>query len=413
MKYIISIITLLMLIVPEIRGQDVLNDYLKQAAEKNPALQAKFKKYMAAMEKVPQVNTLPDPQIAFGYFVSPVETRVGAQQAKVSLKQRFPWFGTLNAQEDHKTKLAQVKFREFEAMKVDLFYNVKKVWYDIYVLEKEIDFVEKQIEFYKSFQSIANTKVEAGKAKISDVIRINIRLDYLNNRLEDLQDKRAPLRVEFNKLLNRDENEEVEIADSIDEASLPQERETIIDSVIAANSELNVIRAQERAGESAIDLAKLKGYPGIGVALDYAFVNERTDMQVNDNGKNIFMPMLSFNVPIYRRKYNSMVKEEQLKLDAVQEMYGDKMNNLEKSFEDAIFAYENAQKDIRLYNRLINQAQDAQSVLITSYSTAGSEFNQIVDFQEEILKYELKLEKARAKLNVSIAAIDKLIASGI
>lgn len=402
-----------MLIVPEIRGQDVLNDYLKQAAEKNPALQAKFKKYMAAMEKVPQVNTLPDPQIAFGYFVSPVETRVGAQQAKVSLKQRFPWFGTLNAQEDHKTKLAQVKFREFEAMKVDLFYNVKKVWYDIYVLEKEIDFVEKQIEFYKSFQSIANTKVEAGKAKISDVIRINIRLDYLNNRLEDLQDKRAPLRVEFNKLLNRDENEEVEIADSIDEASLPQERETIIDSVIAANSELNVIRAQERAGESAIDLAKLKGYPGIGVALDYAFVNERTDMQVNDNGKNIFMPMLSFNVPIYRRKYNSMVKEEQLKLDAVQEMYGDKMNNLEKSFEDAIFAYENAQKDIRLYNRLINQAQDAQSVLITSYSTAGSEFNQIVDFQEEILKYELKLEKARAKLNVSIAAIDKLIASGI
>merc|ERR1711974_383443 len=47
------------------------------------------------MQKVAQVNNLPDPTFSFGYFISPVETRVGPQRAKVGLTQMFPWFGTL------------------------------------------------------------------------------------------------------------------------------------------------------------------------------------------------------------------------------------------------------------------------------------------------------------------------------
>jgi hypothetical protein len=69
--------------------KESLDTYLKIAAENNPGLKAKFSDYMAAMEKVPQVGTLPDPQFAFGYFINPVETRLGPQKATLGLKQAF------------------------------------------------------------------------------------------------------------------------------------------------------------------------------------------------------------------------------------------------------------------------------------------------------------------------------------
>jgi len=70
-----------------------LEEYLKIAAKNNPGLKVTFNEYMAAMEKVPQVGALPDPQFAFAYFAQPVETRVGPQNWKFNLSQSFPWFG--------------------------------------------------------------------------------------------------------------------------------------------------------------------------------------------------------------------------------------------------------------------------------------------------------------------------------
>ena len=71
-------------------AQGIPEQYLTTAAENNPELKARFNEYMAALEQVPQVKSLADPRIAFGYFIQPVETRVGPQNAKISIDQMFP-----------------------------------------------------------------------------------------------------------------------------------------------------------------------------------------------------------------------------------------------------------------------------------------------------------------------------------
>ncbi len=94
------IIIFLLMISSTISAQENLNGYLQEAAENNPGLVMKFNEYLAALELAPQVKALPDPQLAFGYFIQPVETRVGPQQFKFSVSQMFPWFGTLKAKEN-------------------------------------------------------------------------------------------------------------------------------------------------------------------------------------------------------------------------------------------------------------------------------------------------------------------------
>ena len=95
-----------------------LDKYLVLAAENNPQIRSRYKEYLAALEKVVQEGTLPDPQISFGYFIQPVETRVGAQQATASFSQMFPWFGTLDAQERVAAERAQARLQLFEDAKL-------------------------------------------------------------------------------------------------------------------------------------------------------------------------------------------------------------------------------------------------------------------------------------------------------
>lgn len=83
MKFIINII-LLVFLGTSVSQAQTLNDYFKIAAQNNPGLQSKYKEFEAALQKVDQVSTLPDPNISFGYFISPVETRVGPQRARFS-----------------------------------------------------------------------------------------------------------------------------------------------------------------------------------------------------------------------------------------------------------------------------------------------------------------------------------------
>ncbi len=128
----------LLLLMHFAQAQTELGGYLKIAATNNPGLKALFSDYMAAMERVPQVGALPDPNFVFGYFIKPPETRVGPQKATFNLTQSFPWFGLLNAKEDVATEMAKAKYEEFENTKSNIFFEVKTAYYNYYFIEKAI-----------------------------------------------------------------------------------------------------------------------------------------------------------------------------------------------------------------------------------------------------------------------------------
>jgi len=72
-----------------------LSDYLALAALRNPGLKAAWYRWQATRERAPQVRSLPDPMLRYGYFIREVETRVGPQRHRLGLSQRIPWPGKL------------------------------------------------------------------------------------------------------------------------------------------------------------------------------------------------------------------------------------------------------------------------------------------------------------------------------
>jgi outer membrane protein TolC len=128
---------------------DSLLRYLEIAAKNNPVVLQKFSDYEAALQKIPQVGSLPDPELSAGVFLSPMELVNGNQVADLRLMQMFPWFGVLKYGEDEMSLMAKAKYELFRDAKLQVFYDVQRTWYELYKVQKDISISEKNIEILK------------------------------------------------------------------------------------------------------------------------------------------------------------------------------------------------------------------------------------------------------------------------
>ena len=405
MKRYILIITVLLLSGLRINAQ-TLEESLKIASENNPLLKAKYAEFEAALQKVAQVNSLPDPTFSFGYFISPVETRVGPQQAKLGLTQMFPWFGTLKTAGNVQALQAEAKYQEFQNAKNELYMQVKSAWYPIYEVNQKIRLQEENRVILSSYKQLATTGFKNDKGSMVDVIRVDIMIENTDTEIKLLQDQLQPFNVQFNKLLNRPDSLVIQVEQDLTLIEIPLNYRK--DSLLANHPLLQSLDLKMKSAQEAEELSKKQGLPKLGVGLDYVFVGDRTDMVVPDNGKNVIMPMISMSIPIYRRKYNAATKEAQFKQEAIVNYKTNTENTLVSNYEMAWFELEKARQLVQLYEAQTLKTNQAISLLETAYSNSGKDFEEILRMQQELLKYQIATATATKAFYVALAKLDYL-----
>ncbi|SHM90342.1 Outer membrane protein TolC [Cyclobacterium lianum] len=407
MKIIINIVILVFLGTSVSQAQ-VLDDYFKIAAENNPGLQAKYREFEAAIQKVEQVNTLPDPNFSFGYFISPVETRVGPQKARFSLTQMFPWFGTLRAQGNAAALMAEAKYQAFLDARNRLYYQVAAAYYPLYELNQWKEIERENIEILESYKTITNKKFENGVGTMVDFLRVDIMLKDATTNLSILNDKEAPLLTRFNKLLNREEDALVTVEDSLVAQALPDNFRK--DSLLTNNPVLEELDLKIASSEASEEVAYKQGLPKFGVGLDYAIVGNRPEVELPDNGQDILMPMVSVSIPIFRSKYKAAVKEAQLMQESYSLQKKDFANTLTSNYEMAWFEIQQQQELIELYDQQIQESNQALNLLFTAYSNSGNEFEEVLRMQQQLLKYEKMKATAATQYQIALAKLNYLTA---
>ena len=385
-----------------------LEDYFKIAAENNPGLLSQYKDFEAALQKVPQVSTLPDPSFSFGYFVSPVETRVGPQQARFSLTQMIPWFGTLKAQGDAATLMAEAKYQSFLDAKNKLYFDVSAAYFPLYELKEWIKIEENNIAILESYKTISNSKFKNGNGTLVDVLRVDIMLKEAKTNLAILNKKESPLKAAFNKLLNRVEMQPVVIADSI--VVEPVLLDYNKDALAIDHPLLNSIDLKTKASEASERAAIKQGFPKLGLGLDYVSVGERNDMTLVDNGKDVLMPMLTVTLPIFRGKYKAAVKEAQLMQESYSFQKKEIANSLNSNYEMALFDIRQQTDLVSLFDQQIEESRQALNLLFTAYGNSGKDFEEVLRMQQQLLKYDKLKITALSQYRIAMAKLDYITA---
>lgn len=395
-------------------AQDTLQNYILLAAENNPALVSAFDEYRAALQRVQQVGTLPDPELSMGVFFRPFPRFMGNQHADITLMQMFPWFGILGARRDQATFQAEARFEEFRNLKNELIYEVKTSWFELYRLEEDIRLVENYIEILQSLEDLVLVRYETGRGSMADVIRVQMEIRQVNNQLALLKDNIDPVRVRFNRLLNRAPDQNISVPDTLIAETYNLNWVQLRDSVILNNPELQILERQRRAAGERETIAVREGRPGFGLGVNYMIFSERAGMgDVTYPGGNMIMPMVRITLPIYRGRYRAARNEARFIREAATNELADTENRLVEELEIVRRDLQDARRRIDLNQSLILQARQAREILISEYTTGTEDFVEVLRMDQQILDFQRDLIRAIVDLKIAEAGVERLLAREI
>ena len=461
------------LVVNSQQFPDSLIKYLEIAAKNNPAVLQKFSEYQAALQKIPQVGSLSDPQLSLGVFIKPMELVSGNQVADIRLMQMFPWFGVLKYAKDEMSLMAKAKFELFRDAKLQVFYDVQRNWYELYKVQKDISISEKNIDILKIIERLAivrfkaapsegsgttssNPVISSGSAQnnrtgssgmqtmgagqgnsgsagsnqasssmrtssmgsssgisgLSDIYRIQIETGDLENNISLLKNQRNTIMAQFNTYLNRPVTSPVFTYENIAVDSLELSLIAVSDSMLANNPMLGMLNYENQSIDARKKMVTSMGYPMVGLGLNYSLISRSaTAMGTPDmNGKDMIMPMVTVTLPIYRKKYNAMINEAELLKTATSQNYQATANSLQVEYYQAVQLYQDAKRRVKLYDNQYKLASKSLDLMLKSFSVSSSALTDVLRIRQQTLDYELKQVEAIADLNTAIAWLKRLMA---
>ena len=381
-----------------------LESYIQVAEENNPQIQSFNLKYEIAEEKINEVNAYPDTEFGIGYFVSEPETRTGPQKLRLSVRQMLPWFGTITARENYAGSIADAEYVEIAVAKRQLALAVAQAYYRLYANEAKQKISQENIELLETFHELALNSLEVGNASAVDVLRLQMRQNDLAQQKESLEQEFNAEEVLFNNLLNREEDLSVEVVDSLFIPTQTDEKERVAE----VHPELLKF---DKLYESVVEAEKLNlkdAAPKLGFGVDYVSVADRTDMTLANNGKDILMPMVSVSIPIFNSKYKSVTKQNGLRQKELQAQKDQRLNLLQTRLEEAVSIRNSARVTANTFIENLEQAKDAEEILIKSYETGTIDFNDVLEIQELQLKFQIGLIESVKNYYMQAAVINYL-----
>ncbi len=386
MKNILRI--LCVLIVQNALWAQDLETLISLGLENNPEIKKYNLQYEIANEKVNEVNSIPNTEISYGYFVSEPETRTGAQKMKFSLKQMIPWFGSITARENYVNSLSDAKFEEIAIAQRKLIVSISNTYYNLYSLRSKDRVLEENINLVKVYETLALNAVETGKASAVSVLRLQMRKNDLIELKEVLSHRYLTEQAALNSLLNRDLTRAVVL---VDDLPMPENDFNFAESDLEMHPEL---LKYDKLYASVVqsELLNQKGKsPMIGFGIDYIPVEKRPDMDFSDNGKDIFMPMVSVSIPIFNKKFKSSSKQNELRQLEIDAQKQSQFNKLQQLMDEAVNERLASRVSFNTQLKNLEQAKNAETILIKSYESGTIDFNDVLDIQELQLKFQMGL----------------------
>ena len=384
MKKIFTIIVGLMVFT--FSNAQELENLITEALANSPEIQKFELQYRITSEKVNEANTIPNTELGIGYFISEPETRTGAQRFKVSAKQMIPWFGNISARENYVSSLADAKYEDIVIAKRKLVVSVSQTYYNLYAIKAKQGVLRENIKLLETYETLALTSVEVGKASAVDVLRLQMRQNELEQLEQVLEQQYLAEQSKLNNLLNRKNNIAVNVVDVL---VIPSEDFEIEIEKLALHPELLKYDKLFQSVEQSELLNQKESSPMIGFGLDYVNVEKRPNMDFSDNGKDIVMPMMSVSIPIFNNKFKSQTKQNELRQQEIMAQKQERLNKLQSVLDKAINDRISSRINFTTQAKNLRQAKDAEEILIKSYETGIIDFNDVLDIQELQLKFQL------------------------
>ncbi len=291
--------------------------YIAAAMQQSPALQAAYSRWQAAIHRIARSRRLPEPNLGFGIFLRSVETRVGPQQARLSLQQAFPWPTSLSRGADAATADARAAEDAFEALSLELSNRVALAYWDLWELRAARATHQDHLVVLDGLSASARARVEVGAATLADLQQVDLTRARLADRLRALDEKERAMQAVLGAFVALPGPMALPTTEAPPAPVLPAEARSALLTAIVQHPDLQRRAHLVDAAEAAVGVARTQRLPGFSLGADWILTGPSPMPDVADSGKDALMLGLGVKLPLWQRGLSEDVDAARAQAEAL------------------------------------------------------------------------------------------------
>ena len=388
----------------------LLDDVIREALEKNPEAQSALHTVKALQRRVPQVESLPDPMASIGWAGNPAPFSVMSGDSSsyrgLTVSEQFPYPGKLKLRGQIANKEADAAQADYDAIQRRVAVGVKTAYYAYFYYDRAIQTTNRNKELLEKLSRIAEARYRVGKAMQQDVLRSQIEISMLLEKLTMLEEQRATAQARINAFLVRSPESPLAPAADVGPATITRTLDELY--TLAAENDTTVLRNNKMVerGQLGIALAEREYRPDIGVSYMYQQRAAQPDM----NGVTV-----TVNIPIfYKTKQRQGVAEASENLLSAEKMRDNRLNEVRFELKQDYLAAKASERLLTLYSKgVVPQSSLALESSMASYQVGTVDFLSLLANFSTLLNYEIDYYRQLADYQTALAQIEVLTGTDV
>jgi cobalt-zinc-cadmium efflux system outer membrane protein len=383
---------------------------IDEALSKNPEAQSALHAVNALKRHVPQVRSLPDPMVSVGWAgnITPFSLQQGdpSSYRGVTVSEQFPYPGKLKLRGEMVSKEADAAQADYEAVRRRVEAEVKAAYYDYFYFDKAIQTTSRNKELLEKLSKIAEARYRVGKAMQADVLRSQVEISLLIEKLTMLEQQRATAQARLNVSMVRSPESPLPPAAEVEPATIGYSLDELY--AFAAENDTAVLRnsAMVERSRLGVALAQREYRPDIGVSYMYQQRSAMPDM----NGVTF-----TVNIPIFfRDKQRQGVAEASEGLISAEKMRDNRLNEVKFELKQQYLSAKASERLLTLYSKgVVPQSSLALESSMASYQVGNVDFLSLLANFTTLLNYETDYYRQLADYQTALARIEVLTGSDV
>jgi len=384
-----------------------LEELIAEALENNPEILAVRWKFDAATKRPSQVSTLPEPKFNFTNFGvgHPASTLNRSEFAYlgVGVSQELPFPGKLSLMKQIARKEANSEKQMVRDTELLVISRLKQGYYDLYFSHKAIEILQKNQDLSEKFAKIAEAKYRVGTGLQQDVLKAQVEVSLLAQRLEVFEQQKGSQEAFLNSLLNRAFTAPMGRPAELRKSELSYDLEQL--NRLAQENAPRLRSRQEIVDSNAfaLNLARKEYLPDFGISFQY----QKTGSLFPD----YYMATAEVKVPLYFwRKQRLGVEEAASKLVQSRHEHQATFQELSFGIKDQFLIAKTAERLLALYEQgIIPQAATSLESAIAGYETGKIDFLTLISNLTVLLNFEMDYYKELSHQKKALARLEELV----
>ena len=172
-------------------------------------------------------------------------------------------------------------------------------------------------------------------------------------------------------------------------AKLRVENLNISEQSLENHPALEQIKEKSKQYQLKQNYLRKQNKPKITLGVNYINVFQRNDMVVINNGKDILAAQIGIKIPLFNTHYKARIKKTEWKTKEIEMLYAYRLREFENELSIVLKQYENELINVMTAQKNTEEAQRIINISLKSYETGMLDYENILDFQLQKLKYQL------------------------